>query len=537
MSLVSALPPGVVYLVGAGPGDPGLVTRRGADLLARADVVVYDGLASPVLLRLAPPGCERVYAGKKRAEGGAPMSQESIERVLIDRARAGKRVVRLKGGDPFVFGRGAEECAALAAAGVRYEVVPGVSAATAVPAYAGIPLTARGVASTVAFATGHEAHGVIPHDLLARAGGDRPGGAAGDGEPAVDWGAVARADTIVLFMALATAADCCARLVAAGRDPATPAAAIHWGTTASQRVVVATLGGLADAIAAAGLRPPSLLVIGPVVALREELRWFDRRPLAGARVLVTRAADQAGRFADAVAELGGDPLVAPLVRVAPTGALEQVADFAAYAWLVFTSASAVDCTFAELDRRGLDARALAGARLACVGGATAAALARHGVRADVVPAHGDAAGVARAVAAAAGGALAGARVLLPRAERGREEAIDLFAAAGADVHAVAAYRLEPVPADDPSVAHALDRLRRREVHAVAFFAPSQVRALWDLLGDGAAAVLADVRLLAAIGATTAAALAERGLTAGVVASAPDAEVLAGEMAAALANEV
>ncbi|HUS67945.1 MAG TPA: uroporphyrinogen-III C-methyltransferase, partial [Kofleriaceae bacterium] len=356
-----ALPSGVVYLVGAGPGDPGLITRRGADLLARADVVVYDGLASPVLLRLAPPGCERVYAGKKRADGGEPMAQDAIERVLIDRARAGKRVVRLKGGDPFVFGRGAEEAGALSAAGVRFEVVPGVSAATAVAAYAGIPLTARGVASTVAFATGH---------------------GADDASPAVDWPAVARADTIVLFMALATAGDCCARLVAAGRDAATPAAAIHWGTTASQRVVVSTLGALPDAIAAAGLRPPSLLVIGPVVALRASLGWFEGRPLAGARVLVTRAADQAERFAHAIAELGGDPLIAPLLRVVPTGDLERAEPPSAYAWVVFTSANAVDATFAELDRRGLDARALAGVRLACVGGATDAALARRGLRAD-----------------------------------------------------------------------------------------------------------------------------------------------------------
>ena len=516
---VSARPPGTVYLVGAGPGDPGLLTCRGAELLARADVVVFDGLASPVLLRLARVDCERVYAGKKRSAAGEPLTQRQIEAVLIDRARAGKEVVRLKGGDPFVFGRGAEECEALTAAGVPFEVVPGVSAATAVPAYAGVPLTARGVASTVAFATGHEAD-------------DKPG--------ALDWAAIARADTIVLFMALSTAAECCRELVDAGRAADTAAAAIYWGTTASQRTVVSTLAGLPAAITEAGLRPPALLVIGDVVRLRERLDWYGRRPLFGWRVLVTRAAAQAERFARAIAERGGEPLVVPLVGIAPPGPADLAAvhaamgELGAYDWVVFTSANAVERFGQELAARGLDARALGRAKLACVGQATAAALARAGLRADVIPRHGDAAGVARAVADAAGASLRGARVLLPRAERGREEAAELLAAAGARVDPVVIYRLEPVTAADPAAATALERLRGREVNAVAFFAPSQVRALFDLLGEEAGAVLGDVPVLAAIGATTARALRERGLEPEVVASAPDAEVLAGQIAAVAA---
>ena len=498
---------GVVYLVGAGPGDPGLITQRGADLLARADVVVYDGLASPVLLRLAPEGCERIYAGKKRSPAGDPLTQADIERVLVERALDGKRVVRLKGGDPFVFGRGAEECEALAAAGVAFEVVPGVSAASAVPAYAGIPLTARGVASTVAFATGHEA------------------------EPeAVDWPAIARADTVVLFMALTTVADCCARLVAAGRDRATPAAAIHWGTTAAQRTVVSTLGDLPAAVA--GLRPPALIVVGEVVRLRERLSWHEGRPLGGRRVLVTRAAGQAEKVVRAVAELGGEPMVAALTRLVPpadpaplAAALDRLAG---YRWVVFTSANAVDHFFAALAARGLDARGLAAARLACVGRATAAALARRGLTADLVPPHGDAAGVARAVLAA--DASPGA-VLVPRAERGREEAAALLAAAGAEVDLVPVYRLEPVPPTDPALAHALARLAAGEVSAVAFFAPSQVRALVELAGADA---LARVPVLAAIGETTAGALRDSGLAPAVVASAPDGEALVAAIAAALA---
>jgi uroporphyrinogen III methyltransferase / synthase len=515
---------GVVYLVGAGPGDPGLITRRGADLVARADVVVYDGLASPVLLRLARSGCELVYAGKKHAPAGEPpLTQGAIDRLLIERARAGKQVVRLKGGDPFVFGRGAEECEALAVAGVRFEIVPGVSAATGVAAYAGIPLTARGIASSVAYATGHEAE----------ADADGKGRAS-----AIDWRAIAGADTVVLFMALSTAADCCARLIAAGRDPATPAAAIHWGTTAAQRTIVAALADLPGAIRATGLRPPALLVVGDVVRLRQRLSWFEDRPLAGARVLVTRAPDQAERFSHALAELGAEPLHCPLTRLADPPPEEAarldaaLAHLGQFAWLVLSSANAVERFVDALTARQLDGRALAGVRIACVGAATASALAARGLIADLVPPHGDAAGVARAIIETSGGGLAGERVLVPRAAEGRDEAVDLLRAAGAEVDAIAIYGLARVGPEHPAVAHALARLRAREVRAAAFFAPSQVRALCDLLGTDAADVLRAVPILAAIGATTAAALAARGLTVQVVPHSPDAEVLAAEIAAA-----
>ncbi|HKE14352.1 MAG TPA: uroporphyrinogen-III C-methyltransferase [Kofleriaceae bacterium] len=530
---------GVVYLVGAGPGDPGLITRRGADLVARADVVVYDGLASPVLLRLARGGCELVYAGKKRAPAGAPpLTQSDIDRLLIERARAGKQVVRLKGGDPFVFGRGAEECEALAAAGVRFEIVPGVSAANGVAAYAGIPLTARGIASSVAYATGHEA--------ADDAGAAGQGGAAS----AIDWRAVAGADTVVLFMALSTAAECCARLIAAGRDPATPAAAVHWGTTAAQRTVVAALADLPEAIRAVGIKPPALLVVGDVVRLRQRLSWFEDRPLAGARVLVTRAAEQAERFSHALAELGAEPLHCPLTCLADPppeqaarldAALARLGEFG---WLVLASANAVERFGDALAARGMDGRALAGVRIACVGAATASALAARGLIADLVPPHGDAAGLARAIietgrapsGPASGdstaGRLAGVRVLVPRAAEGRDEAVDLLRAAGAEVEAIAIYGLARVGAEQPSVAHALARLRAHDVRVAAFFAPSQVRALCDLLGPDAGSVLGAVPILAAIGATTAAALAACGLTAHVVPSSPDAEVMAAEIAAA-----
>ncbi|HUH02626.1 MAG TPA: uroporphyrinogen-III C-methyltransferase, partial [Kofleriaceae bacterium] len=366
---------GVVYLVGAGPGDPALITRRGAELLGRAEVVIYDGLVNTALLDLAPPEARRIYAGKKRAPDHQPMTQDHICRAIVAEGLAGHVVVRLKGGDPFVFGRGAEEIAALDQAGLAYEVVPGVTAATAVAAYAGIPLTARGVSSTVAFATGHEQAGKPSSD--------------------VDWIALARAGTVVLFMALKTARECAARLIGAGKDPNTPAAAIHWGTTAAQHTVVAPLSGLADAIEAAAMRPPALLVIGEVVGLRHpEGSWFETRPMFGVRVLITRDVERAGDFAHVLADHGAEPIVCPCTRIARAvdeAALARVlASVGDYDWIVFTSANAVERFFAELLASGADVRRLASARIACVGPVTAAALGDR-LRADLIPARGDSA--------------------------------------------------------------------------------------------------------------------------------------------------
>ena len=519
---------GAVFLVGAGPGDPGLITRRGAELLGSADTVVYDGLVNPVLLDLAPPGAERIYAGKKRAPGGAPLRQEEINRLLVKRALAGERVVRLKGGDPFVFGRGAEECRELLAAGVRFELVPGVTAATAVTAYAGIPLTARGVASTVAFATGHEAAGKPASD--------------------VDWEALARAGTVVLFMAWRTVADCCSRLLAAGRAPDTPAGAIYWGTTPSQQTVVSTLRDLPGAVQAAGLRPPVLVVVGEVVAMRGDLAWYETRPLFGARVLATRNAARSLSFVRAVAELGGQPVIMPVTRIAPPAESEDPAgdrareravaeidraidEIGRYRWVLFSSANSVKRFFAELGARGLDTRALGNARVACVGPATARAAAERGIRPDVIPAHGDAKRLAEAVIAADSGPHEETgQVLLPRAARGRDEAVHALRAAGYEVSVLTVYRTEIVGADDPTIRHGLERLQGREIDAIAFFAPSQVRALFDILGPDAAAIVRACPIVAAIGNTTRAALTQRGVDVHVVPSSPDAEVLAHELA-------
>jgi uroporphyrinogen III methyltransferase/synthase len=493
---------GKVYLVGAGPGDPGLLTLRGAEVLGQADVVIYDGLANPALLAHAPATAERIYAGKKRSEHGAPLGQDAIEALLVERAGAGKTVVRLKGGDPFVFGRGGEEAEALRAAGLEFEVVPGVSAVSAVPAYAGIPLTHRDEASSVVFiATGQE-EGERRH---------------------VDWAAAARADTIVLFMAVKTLPEIVAALVAGGRPAATPAAVIRWGTTAAQRTVVAPLAELPAAIAAAGLEPPALVIIGDVVGYRERLAWFERRPLFGVSVLVPRPREQAAPLARILTDLGAEPVICEITRFVPAAELDldrALGELGGTRWIAFASAHAVAVTFAALARRHADARALAGVRVAAVGAATAAAVRAHGVEPDLVPEERTGAGLARALIAA-DPALAGGRVLLPRAAEGREELGDALAAAGAHVEAIDAYRTVPAPAAE--VAPLVHRLAGGRLDVLCFFAPSQVDALVAAAG---AAVVGRARVIAAIGPTTAAALRAHGLRVDVVPGSPSAEDLA-----------
>lgn len=498
---------GVVYLVGAGPGDPGLITVRGAALLARAEVIVYDGLVSESLLDRASRSAVCIYAGKKRAVHGQPLTQAQINELLVRHARAGKCVVRLKGGDPFVFGRGAEECRALVDAGIDFEVVPGVTSATAVAAYAGIPLTARGLTSTVSFATGHEAAGKPSTD--------------------VDWHALAHAGTIVLFMAVRTMAECCAQLISAGKRPDTPAAVIQWGTTASQRQLVATLAELPAAARAVNMAPPALIVVGEVATLASALSWRSRRPLDGVRVALTRGPERGNAMARAITECGGQPVFLPVTSVAPMEfeppdpqALERCD------WLLFTSAHSVVYFLDSMLDRGQDARALVATRIACVGGATARALRERGLIADVIPERGDSTGLAHAVARVAGSAIQGANVLFPRALHGRDEAVLALRAAGAAVTVMPVYQTVRVSEDrDPVLQRGLRRLRAGQVQALAFLAPSQVDALFDLLKDQAVEVVRACSLVAAIGNTTQAALTRRGLDVHVVPPKPDPEAL------------
>ena len=360
--------PGVVYLVGAGPGDPGLMTARSLELIAGADAIFHDRLIPPGALGGARPDAELVYVGK--APGSPSVPQEEIGDRLIAAAREGRSVVRLKGGDPFVFGRGGEEGEALREAGVEFEIVPGVTAGVAASAYAGIPVTHRDDASAVAFVTGHE-------DPAKE-------------EAALDWEALASfPGTLVFYMGVRRLADNAAALIAAGRDAEEPAAAIERGTMEGQRIVTATLGTLAAVVEREGIGAPALIVVGPVVARRESLAWLERRPLHGRRIVVTRARAQASSLAATLRELGAEVVELPAIRAEPR--LEEddvraaIGAIGEYSLVCVTSANGARLLFEALESAGRDARALAGATLAAIGQGTAAELRAHGVLADVVP--------------------------------------------------------------------------------------------------------------------------------------------------------
>ncbi len=469
--------PGLVYLVGAGPGDPGLITVRGLACLAAADVVVFDRLIPPALLDGAPQA-ERIDVGKQ--PGHHPVPQEQINAILVEQAQLGKTVVRLKGGDPFVFGRGGEEAEALAAAGVPFEVVPGVTSAIAAAAYAGIPVTHRDAARSFAVITGHRKD---------------------DGEEAdYDWAAAAGADTLVFLMGVGNLPVIVDHLLAAGRSPATPAAIVARGTWPQQRTVTGTLRDIVGQANAADIRPPAALIVGEVVRLRERLRWFDRpdrRPLLGLRVLNTRPAHEAAAFAGRLAGLGAEAITLPAIRIAAcadSAAMEAVIhELAAggragpaYDWLIFTSANAVAAFLERLFALGApdapgrryDARSLAGVRLAAIGPVTAAALRNYGLAADLVSE-----GAPGKRLAAAMPDIAGQRLLLPRSDQAMPELPAALAAHGAHVTEVVAYSVVPAQPD----LDALAVLQRDGVDVAAFFSPSALRGLAAMLGEQPAA--------------------------------------------------
>jgi uroporphyrinogen III methyltransferase/synthase len=461
---------GVVYLVGAGPGDPGLMTRRSLELIAGADAILYDRLVARSALDGAPSHAELHYVGK---EPGAPaMEQELISALLVELGRTGKRVVRLKGGDPFVFGRGGEEAEALAAAGVRFEVVPGVTAGVAAPAYAGIPVTHRELASAVAFVTGHEDPGK-------------------DGS-ALDWDALARfPGTLVFYMGVRNLPLIAERLRAGGRPGDEPAAVVARGTLPGQRSASGTLADIAERVAAAGVGPPAVTLVGPVAALGDTLAWLERRPLHGRTVAVTRARAQAGGLATRLRELGAEVVEAPAIRIVPRPlALPEPSD---YSLLCFTSTNGVRIFFAALDG---DARRLAGTRIAAIGPGTAAALLEHGIEADVVPERFLAEGLLEALG---GESLAGERVLVARAAEARDVLPGGLRERGAHVDVLALYE---------TVAEPLSGAQRaalaRATH-VTFTSSSTVR--FFIQGGGA---VGNARVVS-IGPVTSATLREHGI--------------------------
>jgi uroporphyrinogen III methyltransferase/synthase len=452
------VPPGTVYLVGAGPGAPGLITLDGMRCLQRADVVVYDYLASPRLLDHAPAGAERVLVGKHG--GGERVEQDDITRLLLDRARRGLTVVRLKGGDPFVFGRGGEEAEALATAGIPFEIVPGVTSAVAVPAYAGIPLTHRDLASSFTVLTGYE----YP---------DKP-------EMAVHWDAVAqRGNTLVFLMTSRQLQANMARLMAHGVAAHVPAAVIRWGTTADQETLVGTVGTIGRLAAERGIQPPAIAVVGDVVRLRDRLRWVERKPLFGRRIIVTRPRAQAAGFIDALAAAGADVIACPTIEIAPPPSWAPVdAAIAAidrYDWIVLTSVNGVRAWLERLRTLRCDVRAMHRARIAAVGPETAAALERGGILVDVVPSEFRAEAVADAMRAAG---VRGCRVLLPRAAEAREVLPVLLRGAGAEVDEVATYETVRARTDMHEVG---TLIRDGAVDLVTFTSSSTVRNFVALL--------------------------------------------------------
>jgi uroporphyrinogen III methyltransferase / synthase len=461
-----------VYLVGAGPGDPGLLTARALELIAAADVVIYDRLIPGSALEGARAGAELLYAGK---EGGGPsMPQAEIERLLLEHGAAGRMVVRLKGGDPFVFGRGGEEAEALREAGIPFEVVPGVTAGVAAPAYAGIPVTHRDTASAVAFITGHEDPA-------------KP-------ESALDWPALAAfPGTLVVYMGVKQLPAISARLIASGRDAREPAAVIERGTLPDQRTVLATLATIAEVAAAEGIRAPAIALFGEVAALRERLRWSEGRPLRGATVAVTRARAQASELASRLRGLGATVTEAPAIRIAPLD--RHVPELGRYDLLCLTSPNGVRLLFEALQASGRDARELAGARVAAIGPGTARALREHGVTADIVPERFVAEGLVEALAD-----VPVARALIARAAQARDVLPDALRARGAEVDVLALYETVAEPLTETQ----LDAIAAADY--VTFTSSSTVTFFFDAAGDR---LRPDTRLVS-IGPVTSSALRERG---------------------------
>lgn len=481
-----------VYLLGAGPGDPGLLTLKARDVLARADVVVYDALANDSLLGHARPDAEIIYVGK--VAGNHALPQREINALLVAKAREGKVVARLKGGDPYIFGRGGEEAEELLAAGIPFEEVPGISSTIAAPAYAGIPLTHRDFASSVTIITGHE-------------NPDKPGSVH-------NWQALAHsASTLVFVMGMKNLPDIARNLLAAGLAPDTPAALVHRGTTARHRSLVSTLAQLPEAAMKAGFTNPSVIVVGRVANLRDKLNWYEQKPLLGRSIVVTRAREQASGLAQSLTELGAEVIQCPTIEIRPLPDYAEldaaIARLADYGWIVFTSVNGVRHFWQRLAALGRDSRALGACRVAAIGPATADALRQRGICPDFIPERYVAESVVEGLKAREGGKLVGMRMLLPRAARAREVLPEELGKAGALLDVVSAYETVPAAARKEDV---LARLAEGRLDCVTFGSSSTVENFLELI-PAAALKAHPETLLAAIGPVTAATLRKNGLEA------------------------
>jgi uroporphyrinogen III methyltransferase/synthase len=495
---------GKVWLVGAGPGDPGLLTLKGARALAQCDVLVYDYLASAAIVDLAPPDAQKIYVGKKA--GSSTLSQDQITALIVELGKQGKNVVRLKGGDVFVFARGGEEAQALRAAGVPFDIVPGITSAIAAPAYAGIPITYRGHNTSFSISTGHQ------NPL--------------EGESTLDFAKLANpTQTVVLMMAMANLAGIVDELRKHGMPGDKPVAIVREGTKPTQETLVATLDTIVAEVERTHFAAPAVVVIGDVVKERESIRWFDRGALFGKRVLVTRPIAQAGDFTARLWELGAEPILAPAIVIgAPddeSAARAAVARVRDYAWVVFTSANGVRAFFDRLTEAGRDARAFGDVKIAAIGPKTGKALAAQGIRVDFLPDEFVNEAVADGLVARTS---AGDRVLLFRAQEGRDVVPDALRAAGRFCDDVAAYATRPI--DDPDY-----RVKLGYADIVTFTSASTVNGMLANVPDAVQVLRA--KIVACIGPITAAAAREAGITVNVVADAFTADGLVDALEAAV----
>jgi uroporphyrinogen III methyltransferase/synthase len=480
----------IVYLIGAGPGAPDLITTRGLRCLQAADVVIYDHLVHRRLLQFAPPGAECIDVGSAAPQ---PLDQEAICYLISDKAREGKLIARLKWGDPFVFDQGGVEALYLHEQRIPYEVVPGVPATIGAPAYAGIPLTYPGGGDTITFIRGYEGEG---RDL-----------------PNVDWDAIARVEgTVVSFAGPRQLTSIIQALLSHGRAPDESAAIIRNGTLLTQQTQTGTLATLHEALENDGASAPGVLVIGKVVGFREHLRWFDARPLVGRRVLVTRSKDQAGELVELLEAQGAEAVEAPLINIVPPddyGPLDAECERAgAYDWIAFTSANAATAFMDRLLQGPRDVRALAGARLCAIGPGTAARLTRFGLKIDLIPDDHSASGVVAALKAA--GSIKGKRVLFPKADIARDVLPEQLREAGAEVTEVVAYRT--VTAESDAHLGIYRQLLDRRIDAVTFSSASAVRAFVSIYGEDQAVDLLNHTIVATIGPVTAEAATRYGIT-------------------------
>lgn len=480
-----------VFLIGAGPGDPGLITCRGLQCLSTADVVLYDHLVHPRLLRFAKPSAEKIDVGTAAPQ---PLEQEAINYLLVEKAREGKRVARLKWGDPFVFDRGGAEALFLHEQGVPFEVVPGVLAGIGAASYAGVPLTYPGAGDTLTFVRGHEDDG--------------------KSKTSVDWASLARLDgTIVCYAGPALLPQMVSALLEHGRSPDEPVAVIFNGTYAGQQSVISTLGRIAGDVKAASDRRAGILVVGRVVGLREHLRWFDAKPLFGRRVLVTRPREQAAEMVGLLEALGAEAIEAPMIRIVPPESFDALdaacATIGRFDWVVFSSANAVEAFMQRLMESPRDLRALGHIRLCAVGPATTERLARYGLKVDLIPAEYRADAIAHAFSES--GDVHGLNVLIPRADVGREIVGDELRRQGAHVTEVVAYRtalVDPGREGEPDVYR---MLLDRQLDVVTFASPSSVRSFIRAVGTDQAADLLRGTTVGAIGPVTAEAATQFGI--------------------------